>query len=68
MTYCLKCHKNTENVDSRVLKMVEQCYYQNMLYVVVKKQDLWKNEKQMLLLSSLKTPLSNIPLLGKIFF
>ena len=38
----LKCKKDTESVDSKVLKtkMVEQCYHQNVLYVAVKNQDL----------------------------
>ena len=42
LTYCLKCKKDTENVDSKMLKTktVEQCYYQNALYAVVKNQDL----------------------------
>ena len=26
--------------------MVKQCFYQNMQYVVVKNQDLFKNKKQ----------------------
>ena len=41
LTYCLKRKKETENIDSKVLKtkMVEQCYYQNVLKVVVKIQD-----------------------------
>ena len=36
-SYCLKCKKVTESVDSKVSKtMVEQCYHQNVLYLVVK--------------------------------
>ena len=48
LTYYLKCKRNTESVDSNVkkLKLVEQCYYQNVLYKVMKNQDLSKNKKQ----------------------
>ena len=58
-SYCLKCEKNTENVNPRVSKtingktrlfqkllMVKQGHYQNVQYVVVKNQDLLKNKKQ----------------------
>ena len=47
-SYCLKCRKNTENINPRVSKqvMVEQCYYQNVQYAVVKNQDLLKIKKQ----------------------
>ena len=42
LTYCLKCKRNTGYVHSKILKlkMVDQCYYQNVLYAVVKNQDL----------------------------
>ena len=43
LTYCLECKRNTENVYPKLLKskkMVEQCYYQNVLYVEIKNQDL----------------------------
>ena len=38
----LKVQKNAESVDSKVLKLklVNQCYYKNVLYLVVKSQDL----------------------------
>ena len=39
-SYCLKCKKNTENINPKVSKTkngkIKQCYYQNVLYVVVK--------------------------------
>ena len=43
-----KCKKNTENKIPRVQKLViiKQCYYQNVLYVVLKNQDLLRNKKQ----------------------
>ena len=50
--------------------MAEQCHHQNVLYVIVKSQNLWKKKKPKGLLSSLglKTPLSQIPFLGEILF
>ena len=49
-SYCLKCRKNTENINPRVnqkkksknqiLVIVKQCYYQNKQSVVLKNQDL----------------------------
>ena len=37
-SYCLKCRKDTENVNPRVQKLViiEQWYYHSVQYVVVK--------------------------------
>ena len=45
---CLKCRKNTENINPRVSKTsnVEQWYYQKVQYVIVKNQDLLKIKKQ----------------------
>ena len=39
-SYCLKCRKDTENINPRISKKVtvEQWYYQNVQYVVVKTQ------------------------------
>ena len=50
--------------------MVSRVYYQNSLYVVVKKSSFMKEQTAKGLLSSLglRTPLSKIPLLGDIFF
>ena len=52
------------------LIMVKQWYYQNVLYIVLKNQDLLKNKKQKGILSnlSLKIPLNKIPLLSYILF
>ena len=43
-SYCLKCKKNTENIDPKISSsiMVRQWYYQNMQYVEVENQDLLK--------------------------
>ena len=42
LAYCLKFKKIQKIYiqECYKLKMVEQCYYQNALYVAVKKQDL----------------------------
>ena len=42
LSYCLKCKKDAKHVDSKVLKlkMVERCYFQNMLYAVAAKGPL----------------------------
>ena len=47
-SYCLKCRKNTENINPRVSKTnnVKKSYYQNMQYMIVKNQDLSKIKKQ----------------------
>ena len=47
-TYYLKCKKDTKTYIQkfRVLVMVNQWYYQNMQYAVVKSQDLLKTKKQ----------------------
>ena len=72
MTYCLKCKKDTENVGLKLLKtkngramLSSRCAVRGS-----KKSRLIKEQEAKGLLSSLgyKTPLSNIPLLGKILF
>ena len=47
-SYCLKCKKDTENINPRVsnTSMVKQCYYQNVQGVEVKNQDSLKIRKQ----------------------
>ena len=48
LSYCLKCKKNTESIDPNVLQlvMVKQSYYQSVLYVVLKNQNLLKSKEQ----------------------
>ena len=50
--------------------MVEQLYYRNVQYTIVKNQDLLKIKKQKGLLSNLgvRAPLSKVPILGDILF
>ena len=72
LTYCLKCKKDTKNVNSKVFK-TENC--KTMLsskcdLCSSKKSRFTKEEEAKGLLSSLglKIPLNKIPLLGDILF
>ena len=72
LSYCLKCKNNTANVDPTVLNT------KNGRAMLSSKCATWGGKKSRFiyeqeesgLLSSLgiKTPLSNIPLLGKLLF
>ena len=72
LAYCLKCKKYTENVGSKGLKTKNSRTILLSKCVVCgsKKSRFMKEQEAKGLLSSLclKTPLSNIPLLGKILF
>ena len=48
-SYCLKRKTNTESINPRVSKLaiIKQCYYQSVLCVVLKNQDLSKNKTEM---------------------
>ena len=54
--------------EFQALDIVKQCYYQNALYVTVKKSRFIKKANGLLSSSGLKTPLRKIPLLGYILF
>ena len=71
-SYCLKCRKNTENINLRVLKttnggtmLLSKCAICDS-----KKSRFIKNQEAKGLLSNLgiKTPLSKVPILGDILF
>ena len=71
-SYCLKCRKNTENINPRVSKtgngktmVLSKCAICGS-----KKSRLVKNQEAKGLLSSLgvRTPLSKVPILDDIFF
>ena len=71
LTYCVKCRKNTENLDSKVFKtknnrliMQSKC-----CKCQIKKSRFVKEQKAKGLLSNLgiKTPLGKIPLLNVLF-
>ena len=42
LSYCLVCKKNTENKDAKIIKIKNGrlCYHLNVLFVVIKGQDL----------------------------
>ena len=70
-TYCVKCRKNTKNLNSNIFKtkngrliMESKC-----AGCVIKKSRFVKEQKAKGLLSNLgiKTPLSKIPLLNILF-
>ena len=72
LSYCLKCRKITESVNPKVSKtkngkaiILSQCAICGS-----KKSEFTKEQKAKGLLSNLglKTPLSNIPILGDIVF
>ena len=70
LPYCLRCRKNTENVDPKVSKIKNDRTILSSKWAVCssKKSRFMKEQEANRLLTSLciETPLSNIPLLGKI--
>ena len=69
-TYCLKAIKDAENVNSKVLKTKNGKPLSKCAVCGSKKSRFMEEQEVKGLLNSLglKTPLSNIPLLGKILF
>ena len=70
-TYCVKCRKNTENLNSRILKtknsrLIMQSRFHDC---GIKKSSFVKEQEAKGLLSNLeiKTPSSKIPLLNVLF-
>ena len=55
LSYCLRCRKNDHGLKKQIKD--EYHFYQNLKCAIVKCQDL-----------GLRTPLSQSPLLGDIFF
>ena len=72
LTYCVKCRKNTENLDSNIFKaknnriiMLSKC----SVCGITKSRFVKEQEAKELLSSlDLKTPLNKIPMLGDILF
>ena len=71
-SYCLKCRKDTENIDPKVSKtsnnrtmILSKCAIRNS-----KKSRFIKNQEAKGLLSNLgtRTPLNKVPILGDILF
>ena len=69
---CLKCKKNTENINPRVSKTIngKTMILSKSAICGSKKSKLIKEQEEKGLLSNLgiRTPLGMIPLLGDIFF
>ena len=72
LTYCLKCEKNTENIDAKMMKTKNGRFVLSSKCVVCssKKSKFMKEQEAEGLLSNLgiKTPLNKIPLLGDLLF
>ena len=70
LTYCVKCRKNTENLDSRIFKTRnERMIMQSKCAVCGSKKSRFMKEQEAkgtLNSLGLKTPLNKIPLLGDI--
>ena len=69
-TYCVKCRKDTENIDPKVVRTKNRLVMQSKCSVCgIKKSRFVKEQEAKGLLSNLgiKTPLSKIPLLKVLF-
>ena len=70
-TYCVKCRKNTENIDTKMVKTKNNRLVMQSKYSVcgIKKSRFVKEQEAKGLLSNLgiKTPLCKIPLLNVLF-
>ena len=71
-SYCLKCRKDTENINSKILKTSNSrtTVLSKCAMCSNKKSRFIKNQEAKGLLSNLgiKTPLSKVPILGDILF
>ena len=70
-SYCLKCRKDTENINPKVLKTSNnKTILSKCATCGSKKSRFIKNQKAKGLLSNLgiRTPLSKVPILGNILF
>ena len=71
-TYCLKCKKNTKNIDPKFLSTSngKSMILSKCAICGSKKSRFIKNQEEKGLLSNLviKTPLNKVPILGDILF
>ena len=71
-TYCLRCRKNTENIDPKISSTSngKAVILSKCAICSSKKSRFIKNQEAKGLLSNLgiKTPLSKVPILGEILF
>ena len=72
LTYCLKCKKNTKNIDAKMMKTKNSRFLLSSKCAACgsKKSKFMKEQEAEELLSNLGiiTPLSRIPLLGDLLF
>ena len=72
LSYCLKCRKNTESINPKVSKTIngKTMILSECAICCSKKSKFIKEQQAKGLLSNLgvRTPLSNIPILGDILF
>ena len=72
LSYCLKCKKNTESINLKVLKISngKTMILSKCAICGSKKSKFIKKQEASGILSSvgIRTPLSKIPVLGNIFF
>ena len=72
VSYCLKCRKNTESINSKVSKTIigKTMMLSKCVICGSKKSKFIKEQQAKGLLSNLgiRTPLNKIPLLGDILF
>ena len=70
-TYCVKCRKDTENIDPKMVRTKNNRLVMQSKYSVyaIKKSRFVKEQKPKILLINLgiKMPLSKIPLLNVLF-
>ena len=71
-SYCLKCRKDTENIDTKVAASSNgrAMILSKWVIRVVKKSRFFKNQeaKSLVSKSDIKTPLSEVPILGDTLF
>ena len=71
-TYCLKCRKDTENIDPKISSTINGKAMVLSTYAICgsKKSRFIKNQEAEGLLSNLgiRTPLNKVPILGDILF
>ena len=71
LTYCLKCKKNTKNIDAKMMKTKNGRFVLSSKCAICssKKSKIVKEQKVEGLLGNLgiRTPLSKIPLLNVLF-
>ena len=70
LSYCLKCGKNTENINPKISRTRngKTMILLNCAICGSKKSKLLKNKNGLLSILGIKTPLSKILLLGNVLF